>query len=316
MNPVVRLLLLIVTAVAIGGFGVHEYQTRRTEDAAKLDLLRVQRDFDERAPAAREIASPADYADEVRGLFKWYFGAVRDHDNHFPDQRGHDRGWKDIVHKHEVNAIKPPEFEEFSKNHAMVEEVYKLLESGRFDPIYSAASTGQHFDIWRAERDQHEGKPMIRFDFVWWGPQRKIDMDKSDSGTTRRVEVAAVISGISFSLLDDKGKVWGEMNGGEPNAKVPDPDRYMDLFPSNAVIGTYWIDLFPHEAQKLNLTVNATTRTVQGHELGGKFDWSIPLKDDWKLAEGQKWEGATEEVRDDDENAKAEATPRKGRKGK
>ena len=89
-----------------------------------------------------------------------------------------------------------------------------------------------------------------------------------------------------FSLLDEKGKVYGEMNGGEPNAKIPDPDRYKDLFPANVVLGTYWIDLFPHEAQKLNLTVNASTRTVQGHELVAKFDWSIPLKDDWQPPEG------------------------------
>ena len=169
MNPVVRLLLLIVFALAIGGYGLRQYQARRTEEEARLDLVRLQRDFDERAPAARELATAADYSDEMRGLFRWYFGAIRDHDNRFPQQREHDHGWKDIVHKHEVNAIQKtqPEFDVFSQNRASVEEVYKLLEGGRYDPIFSGSSAGQHFDIWRADRDQHEGKPMLRLDYAW-----------------------------------------------------------------------------------------------------------------------------------------------------
>jgi hypothetical protein len=315
MNPVVRLLLLIAFVVAIGGYGLHEYQARQTDAESKLDLLRIQRDYDERAPAAREIAGADEYRDEMNALFRWYFGAVRDHDNHFPDQRDHEHGWKDIVHKHEVGNIKQPEFDGLSQNHATVDEVYKMLQAGRYEPIYSATSVGQHFDIWRAEREQHDGQPMIRLDFVWWGPQRRVEVEKSDSGTMRRVQVSAELQGIAFSLMDAKDKLYGEVHGEEPSTKVSDPDRYLDLFPSNAVLGTYWVALFPHEAQTLKLTINAVTRTVQGHELTSKFDWSIPLKDDWKLAEGQKWEGATEEVRDE-EAAPQAAAPHHGRKGR
>jgi hypothetical protein len=314
MNPVVRLLLLVVFAAGLGGYGVHEYQARRTEEEAKLDLLRIQRDFDERAPAAREIVATDEYTDEMRGLFRWYFGAIRDHDNKFPDQKDHERGWKDIEHKHAVALIKGPEFEQFQANHNTVEEVFKTLQSGRYDPVLTGSSLGQHFDLLKAERDQQDGKPAIRFDFAWWGPQRKVQADKSDTGTLRRTEVSAAISSISFELFDDKGKKYGHMDLGEPNTKVPDPDRYADLFPSNVVLGTFWLELVPHEAQKAELSIAASTRSVQGHELNAKFEWDLPLKDDWKLAEGQKWENATEEVGDDDDAAQA-AAPRH-RKGK
>jgi hypothetical protein len=314
MNPVVRLLLLIVAALAIGGWALHEYQTRTIEADSKLDLVRIQRDYDERAPAAREIAGADEYRDEMGGLFRWYFGALRDHDNHFPDQRDHEKGWKDILHKHEIGVIKQPEFEGLSQNHATVDEVYKMLQGGRFDPVYSGASLGQHFDIWRAQREQHENQPMIRLDFVWWGPQRKVEFEKSETGTTKRVQVSAELQGIVIQLMDAKDKLYGEVHGEEPSAKISDPDRYLDLFPANAVLGTYWLALVPHEAQTLKLEVDAVTRTASGHELPAKFEWSIPLKDDWKLAEGQKWEGATEEIRE--EEPPQAAAPKHGKKGK
>lgn len=315
MNPVVRLLLLIVFALAIGGWALHQYQKRTTEADARLDLARIQRDYDERAPAARELAGADEYRDEMGGLFRWYFGALRDHDNRFPEQRNHDTGWKDILHKHEIGVIKQPEFDSLNQNHTTVEEVYKMLQAGRFDPIYSGTSMGQHFDIWKADREQHDNQPMIRLDFVWWGPQRRVEFEKSETGTTKRVQVSAELTGIVFSLMDAKDKLYGEVHGEEPAAKIADPDRYLDLFPANAVLGTYWVALFPHEAQTLKLEIDAVTRSAQGHELPAKFSWSIPLKDDWKLAEGQKWEGATEEIREEEEPPKA-AAPHHGRKGK
>ncbi len=315
MNPVVRLLILVIIAAGLGGWGVHAYQVRRTEEEAKLDLLRIQRDLDERVPAAREIANAEEYNDEMRQLFRWYFGAVREHDNRFPDQKDHDRGWKDLEHKHAVNLIKGPEFEQFQANHATVDGVYKLLQSGKYDPVLTGSSMGQHFDLLKIERDQHDGKPMLRFDFAWWGAQRKVMADKSDTGTTRRTEVAATVQSISLELLDDKGKKYGHMDLGEPNTKVPDQDRYADLLPPNVVLGTFWLDLIPHEAQKGKLSIACSTRTVEGHELNAKFEWDLPLKDDYKLAEGQKWEGASEEIGDEDEGPQAVA-PKHPKKGK
>jgi hypothetical protein len=141
-------------------------------------------------------------------------------------------------------------------------------------------------------------------------------VDKSEASTTRRTEVSAVVQSISFDLFDNKDKKYGGMNLGEPNTKVADPDRYFDLFPANVVLGTFWLDIVPHEAQKAKLAVSASTRTVQGHELNARFEWDLPLKDDWKLAEGQKWEGATEEIGDEEDDAPKAASPRHGRKGK
>jgi hypothetical protein len=315
MNPVVRLLLLIVAALAVGGYALHEYQTRTIQAEAKYDLLRIQRDWDERAPAAREITGADEYRDEMSGLFRWYFGALRDHDNHFPEQRNHETGWKDILHKHEASAIKQPEFEALSQNHATVDEVYKMFQSGRYDPVYSAASMGQHFDFFRVQREQHDNQPMIRMDFVWWGPQRKVEFEKGETGTTKRVQVSAEVTGLTMTLNDAKDKLYAEVHGGEPNEKISDPDRYLDMFPANCVLGTYWIALVPHEAQTLKFEVDALTRTASGHEIPAKFEWDIPLKDDWKLAEGQKWEGATEEIREEDEQPQA-AAPKHAKKGK
>src|SRR5471030_1117171 len=99
MNPLLRLLILVVAVVAIGGYAMHEYLHQKTEMEAKVDLIRVQREFEQRASAAREINANEDYNDEMRGLFKWYFSALRDHDNHYPEFKDHDSGWKDLLHK-------------------------------------------------------------------------------------------------------------------------------------------------------------------------------------------------------------------------
>lgn len=302
MNPLLRLLLMIVALVAVGGFGVHEYLHEKTVSEAKLDLVRIERTFDEQVPAARQIASASDYGDEMRGLLKWYFSAVRDHDNRYPEERDHERGWEDIEHKHAIGKIKGPEFDAFKQNHDAVAEVYKQLSSSGYDPSLSGSSAGMHFDLWRMEKASHAGKPMVRIDFAWWGPQRKEEVEQAGGGAAvHRLLVNATIQQTDITLLDDKGKLYGEMHGGEPNDKITDPDRYEDLFPSNVVLGSYWLDLFPHEAQKMSLKITAVTRTIQGHELAGSYAWEIPLKDDWKLSEGQKWEGASEETRDQDE---------------
>jgi hypothetical protein len=313
MNPLLRLLVLVVAGIAIGGYGVHVYLHQKTEMEAKVDLIRTQREFEQRASAAREINGNEDYGDEMRGLLKWYFSSLRDHDNRYPDFRDHDVGWKDLLHKNAVGAIKGQAFEDFKQNREAVQEVYKLLSTGGYDPLYSAAASGMHFDLWKIGRETHEGKPELRIDFVWWGPQRRVDMESRNDGATtyKRVSVSATIQSLDLTLLDEDGKVYGEMhgqNGGEPAVKIPDPDRYVDLFPSMAVLGTYWLDLFPHEAQKLGLELNVSTHTAQGHDLPAKFSWQIPIKDDWRLAPGEKWEGATEETREPEETDAKQAS--------
>jgi hypothetical protein len=306
------LILLIVAVIAIGGYAVQQYVQRKTDYESQLDLLKIQRSWDERAPAAREIAGNEDYGDEMRGLLRWYFAQITDHDNRYPEQRDHEKGWKDIQHKKQVQAIKGPEFDALSANHDTTLGVYKQLQHG-YEALYSGSSAGQHFDLLKIEKQMHDNKPMLRIDFAWWGPQRREEVNHNqESGVVvRRTSVNATVDSLSFSLYDDKGKLYGEVTGGEPNEKIPDPDRYVDLFPPNVVLGTWWIDLFPHEAQKMDVKLTASTRTVQGHDLVANFSWSMPVKDEWKLGEGAKWEGATEEEREVDEPAAKHTSARK-----
>ncbi len=325
MNPLLRLVLLLAAAIGIGGWLLHDYLHQKTSFEARLDLARIERTFDERAPAAREIAAGEDYGDEMRGLFKWYFGAVRDHDNHYPEFKDHEQHWKDIERRHATGKIKGPEFDAYKANHDTVEDVYKVLSSTGYEPVLSASNDGQHFDFWRIERQSQDGKPKIRLDFAWWGPQRRDETEEhSDTSTTvHHLVVNASITAFDIALEGDppdaeakrKAKRAGqeaapfhaEMHGGEPDLKITDPDHYVELFPANVVLGTYWLDLLPHEATHMHIDLATVTRTVQGHELPGKFSWDVPLKDDWKLAEGEAWAGATVETRDPDDAAGAEA---------
>ena len=215
MNPVVRLIILIVAAIGIGGFAVQQYVQRKTDYEAQLDLLRIQRAWDQRAPAAREIAANADYGDEMRGLSRWYFSQITDHDNRFPEQRDHERGWKDIEHKKQVNAIKAAEFEALSANHDTSLAVYKMLQHG-YEPVYSGTSAGQHFDFLKIEKQMHDNKPMLRIDFAWWGPQRHEDVNHNqESGqVVRRTVVNATVESARLLPLRRQGQALRRGLGG------------------------------------------------------------------------------------------------------
>ncbi len=324
MNPLFRLVLLLAAVIGLGGYVLREYLGEKAGYEARIDLDRIERTFDERAPAARELGSSQDYGDEMRGLLRWYFGALREHDNRFPDFKNHEQHWRQIEHEHATGRIKGPEFEAYQANHTAVEDAYKALTTD-YDPPLSASSAGQHFDFWRIERVQKDGKPKIRLDFSWWGPQRKDEAaERADSTTVvHHLIVNAAVTGFDITLLGDEPAVplgrkkkaddapaqfHAEMHGDEPEVKIPDPDHYVDLFPANVVLGTYYLDLFPHEATHLHIQLGAVTRTVEGHELPATFVWDVPIKEDWKLAQGQAWEGATVETRDPDEEGGGEGS--------
>lgn len=340
MNPLLRLVLVLVAVIGAGGYALHEYLHQKTEFEAKADLARIERAFDQRAPGTRELVSAEEYGDDIRGLLKWYFSAIRDHDNRYPDFRDHDRGWADLQRKHDTGKIKGPEYDAFKVNRDLVMELYKQLSGSGYDPVLSGSSAGQHFDIWRMERVEKDGKPQLRVDFAWWGPQFKDEVEER-SDTAAQVHhkvVNASVSTFDITLEGEKPEAkepaaaegkkgkkgkkaakakakedeaqanvfHGELHGGEPETKIPDPDRYADLFPENVVLGTYWLDLFPHEAAKMKIEIGTVTRTVQGHEIASHFTWDTPIKDEWKLGAGETWEGATVETRDADDEGGGE----------
>jgi len=128
-----------------------------------------------------------------------------------------------------------------------------------------------------------------------------MDRETSANGTVSKMLTAATFNSLNFKFIDEKGKVFGEMNvTGDPEIKVDYPERWIEEFPPQAVIGYYELDPLPTEPVKMQLEIAVNSRSGSGNEIPGTFKFEVPIDSGWKLSPGEKWEGATTEERSKD----------------
>jgi hypothetical protein len=77
------------------------------------------------------------------------------------------------------------------------------------------------------------------------------------------------------------------------------PEQKIEDFPALAYIGTFFFPLLPHEGTKAEIDTSATSRSGGGNDIVAAFKWSRDVPADWRLAEGEKWEGADVEEREE-----------------
>ena len=79
--------------------------------------------------------------------------------------------------------------------------------------------------------------------------------------------------------------------------KVDFPERFIQEFPPQIVLGYYPVDRIPAEVKKIEMIFTVASRSPFGGEALGSYRWQLEAPADWKLAPGEKWEGAEESVR-------------------
>jgi hypothetical protein len=105
-----------------------------------------------------------------------------------------------------------------------------------------------------------------------------------------------------WKLTDAKGKLIGEMRGGDPSGKIDFPELYIAEFPPQMVLGHYDMDLVPNAVGKMEITFKVSSRAASGGTADATYLWKLDsIPSDWKLGAGMKWEGATEEERSEEE---------------
>jgi hypothetical protein len=295
--------LVIVLAAAGGGtyWGLSQYHHLKIDDQHKLELAELQSSWLERANWVDDVPAPEAYRDERKGLANWYFTSLTDMNNHFePSYRNYYRVEQEMdapgkkKKKNDDAALR-------KQYYTLVKNVFDSLKDGSYNPQFSAGSSSLRLDLLKiAKRD--DGQKGFRIDLVLWGAQRQLDKTRQPTGEIiSKMNTSASFSGMNIKLFDDKGKVAAEMPvSGDPEIKVDYPERWIEEFPPQAVIGYYNLPPVPANAEKMELTMTVVSRSPNGGDISGNFKWDIPVDAQWKLAPGETWDGATTEERSKD----------------
>jgi hypothetical protein len=303
MNPVLRTLLLVGAVLIAGIFMISNYSQKVDGHKFETELTRLKQEFIERGQVGRHIPADRDkdWKDEVRGLTRWYFEELAAIYNRHPNQKSRVTGMAALRMEKEKGKIKEadwPNYEEWGK---ITEENFKTLREGKYDPMITGSDKGLHLDIlaMQAATNPSNKEKAVRIDFALWGGPRRIEKDQQ-AGTSRvvtRTVVPVQFRQIAFKFIDDKGHIYGEMSGSaEPYQKIVDPERWVEDFPPQIMFGTWYVDLFPREATKAEVTLNIDARGVAGADVQANYRWEIPVRDDWKLSEGESFKADTLEM--------------------
>ena len=307
MNPMIRLLALCAV------FGVGAYysfttiHTLKIEKANAAELAAIHQEWLERANWVNEVPEAEKYKDERNGLAKWYFDALQDHYNRFPTaDRNYYREEEELSGKATAaggkkKKAKAEDVELKKQYYDLVKATFNSLKDRSYSPVYTANSNSLRLDLVKIAK-RGDGQKGFRIDLVLWGAQRQMQHDRQASGETiSKMNTAAGFSGMNIKLFDEKGKVAAEMPvSGDPEIKVDYPERWIEEFPPQAVIGYYNLPPVPSNAVKMELTMNVSSRSPNGADISGNFKWDINVDPEWKLAPGETWEGATTEERSKD----------------
>lgn len=301
MHPMLKTLVVLLLVGGAGAAGIYYYSNQTTEAAYHKKLEDLSQRWTARLGSVQGITDPQRYNEEMSTQLKWYFSQLQEIYNHFPKQRDPDRAWKEIQKELDSGRIPAEKKAEYKEFFDYAKKVFGVLQSGDYAGNPNGSSQSMHMDIYSMKPVSYQGVPRIRIDFILWGAPHRIQSHKNQVGTTiNKVVVPVTFNKMFFQFLDDKGKVYGEMSGsgGEPTIKIEDPKRWIAEFPAGALLGTWWVDMFPEKAAKVVWEIGMTGRTDAGNPIDASYRWTLDVPDNWKS--GSWKEGAQQETRDQD----------------
>lgn len=292
-----------IGAVAVAASGYRKYKIKTFEAERDLNAARIQKEYLERVGWIRSNPDERTYREEVRPFLRWYFQEIDQHNKRF---RGNPNFDDYLLELKKRPALNPEQLADKRAYYEYTKKVFDELKGGRYSPVWSGTDKGMRLDVRSAALEHALGKPRIRIDLVLWGAQREL---REDSTTAVGIVVGAkkwMLTSASFNmiwrLLDEKGRFIGELNAaGDPSMKVDFPERFIQEFPPQIVLGYYPVDPIPAEVKKIEMTFAVASRSSFGGEAQATYRWQLDAPADWKLAPGEKWEGAEESIRPPEE---------------
>jgi hypothetical protein len=299
-----RKLLLVAVPFGLAVLGAAVFlssgRERADASAARLERARLKRDFSERAGAARAIPNDRlpEWRDEIAALSRWYFDELRAIANRHPAEPPRPSAVEaaQAERKGKLSEADRATFEDFQR---YAEGRLALLRDGKYAPVQSMIAEGLRLDLVAIEpaAAPEGGAPALRIDFALWGAPRYLERERSGDRTVTRSLVPVAFKRISLRFADAAGKPYGEMTGGgEPYQKLVDPERFVDDFPSGVLFGTWWVELLPREAAKVELEIAADLRGASGTVRPATFVAAFPVPEAWKLPPGATFQGELREA--------------------
>jgi hypothetical protein len=316
-------LLLVIAGFSVAGVVGYRRTTESREQAAKeISALRLRNETLERLGWLRSNPDPDGYRSDVKGFLRWYFEQVSAHQAKFGGNPAFDDYLKDLdaqaKAKAELDIPQLPDgkprmpaavpvnrkaFWEWEK------AMFDRMRTGKYAPVLTGTDKGLRLDVVSADVVMVGNKPKIRFPLVLWGAQRETRED--DHGRKRVLTWADFAT--TFRLIDDKGKLFGEMTVNNPGMRNDFPERLIAEFPPQTVLGQYELEPVPANVTQMEMLVAVRSHAPSGGDINAQYSWKIPVPDDWKLKPGEAWEGATVTTRSEEEIDPAVAA-RKGQK--
>lgn len=290
MKRLIGPLIVILGVLVAGYFVVSNLQEKSLENDKALDAAAIKSRYHERVGWLRANPDDKQYKDEVSTFLRNYFKDVNEHQNRF----GGSKEFDEYLTELDTRTAKKADPQEKEKRAAW-ESVKKSMDmlKGDYQPLWTSTDRGMRLDIVSA--DVSGG--MIKMPFVLWGAQREL----KDEGRNMKRMVTSATFRSTWKLFDNKGKLLGEVNVDGAEGVVDFPERYVEMFPPQMVIGTFPMDLLPAEASKLEISWSVTSRAQSGGEALANYVWKMDTPAEWKLKAGEKWEGAQESIRPEDE---------------
>lgn len=286
-----RVLVPIVLAGVVVVLGIAQLRSRGKAEAFRLEREALGREMVERSAVARGAAGPQG-AEEARAVVRWWMEGVAALKNRYPKQAAA----PDRPRPGAKQKDKDPE-EAWRR---YVDERLDALRAG-YAPALSGADQGLRLDVLSIRGGEHPDthERALRVDFAVWGAPRRLDREAGTPGERPAFHVAVPLSfrQLSFRFLDASGKTYGEMTGsGEPYLIVKDPERFSAELPPGVALGTWWVEPFPREAARVEMSVALQAQGMTSAALAPAFRWELPVPEEWKLRPGESFRAEVREA--------------------
>lgn len=295
--------IVIVVGVLVASTMSYRTLSARTKEAARdADFRRVQSEYLERVGWMRANPDDKKYREEVGKFFKAYFAQVAEHQKQFGGNKEFD-AYLEELERREAKASKGGKGGKEGRTndkkafYEYTRKVFDAMRAGKYEPVWTATDKGMRLDVLSSDVVMVLGQPQIRLQLALWGAQREM----TDEGKVKKMVTSASFK-TKWVLNDEKGKLVGEMEAGDPSMKIDYPERFIAEFPPQMVLGHYDIDMVPANVTKMDITFNVSSRSATGGDANATYNWKLDsIPSEWKLRPGEEWKGATVQERAEEE---------------
>ena len=287
--------LLLLAAVA----AISSVRTRDDAAEARAERSRLKREFDERAALLRALPvdRPAEWRDELNALARGYLQALAEIRNRYPRAPAPPSALAtaEAERKGKLTAKDRDAIDDFQR---YAESRLALLGGGAYAPLGSAVGAGLRLDLLAVEPGASpSGGPGLRIDFALWGVPRVLERERTGERTVSRTVLPVALKKLEIRFLDAGGKLYGDMNGpGEPYQKLVDPERFLPDFPPGVLFGTWWVELLPREAERIELALDLDVRGATGTARPAVFTVALPAQEGWRIPPGARFQAEVREA--------------------